>query len=95
MSPCDGIHAGSAGGLVAEIARKAQAGDARIAGDQFANDLVGAVAAAVIDENDFPFAAELFDDGGQAAMEFGQVILFVEERNDDGQEHDGFLSPGR
>ncbi len=86
------VDAGSDGGLMAEIAGEADELDAGVLGVIFANNLGGAVAAAVIDQDDFPVVAGGVEGGADAAAELGEVVFFVEDGGYDGNHG---ASPGR
>jgi hypothetical protein len=78
------IEAGGEGRGLAEVAAELDDENARIhCGDLF-EETVGAIAGAIVDEDEFEGFADLLHDGLEAVVEGGDVLLLVMERNDDG-----------
>ena len=82
-------EAGAEGGRLAEVAAKADAAHARVAGRQAADHLPGAVAGAVVDEDHVQVVAVGRGHLAQLAVQRLQALGLIEDRNDDGK-HRGF-----
>ena len=83
------VEAGGEGGGLAEVAAEFDDEDARIDGGDLFKEAVGAVAGAVVDEDEFKGLARVgehgFHDGFEAVVEGGDVFFFVVEGDDDGE----------
>ena len=67
----------------------------RVDGGDLFEQTVGAVAGAIVDEDQFEGVADLLHDGLQAVVERGDVLLLVVEGNDDGIfRHELMIPPG-
>ena len=73
------------GGLVAEVAREAEQPQLRVACGELEQLGPGAVARAVVDEDDLVRAAERRERRGEPPMELAERRLFVEDGRDDGE----------
>jgi hypothetical protein len=78
------VEAGSEGGGLAEVAAELDDEDARVYGGDLFEETIGAVAGAVVDEDELEGVAYLLHDGLEAIVEGGNVVFFVMERHDDG-----------
>ena len=78
------VEAGGEGGGLAEVAAELDDEDAAVDGSDLFKQAVGAVAGAIVDEDQLEGFADLLHDGLEAVVERGDVLFFVVERNDDG-----------
>ena len=77
------VKASGKGGGLAEVAAKLDDKDARIYGRDLFEQAVGAVAGAVVDEDQFEGLAYMLHDGLEAVVESCDVLFFVVEWHDD------------
>ena len=77
------VEAGSEGGGLAEVAAELDDEDAGIDGGDLFKEAVGAVARAVVHEDQLEGVVPLLHDGLEAVVEGGDVLLFVVEWDDD------------
>ena len=78
------VEAGSEGGGLAEVAAELDDEDAAVYGGDLFEQAVGAVAGAVVDEDELEGFADLLHHGLEAVVEGGDVFFLVMEWNDDG-----------
>jgi hypothetical protein len=78
-------EAGGERQLVAVVAHQLHRDDARVAGRRLGHDLPGAVARAVVDQDDLAGAARAVQHGADAAQELGQGFLLIVARGHHGQ----------
>ena len=82
LAPSD-VEPGRQRDLVAEVARQPDDLDAWVAGMQLDGQTVGAVAAAVVDEDDLPGPVQGVEHRRQLLDESRQHLLLVVQRDDD------------
>ncbi len=78
------VEAGGEGGGLAEVAAELDDEDAAVYGSDLFEEAIGAVAGAIVDEDQFEGFADLLHDGLEAVVECGDVLFFVVEGHDDG-----------
>ncbi len=78
------VEAGGEGGGLAEVAAELDDENAAVYGGDLFEETVGAVAGAIVDEDQLEGLADLLHDGLEAVVEGGDVLFFVMERDDDG-----------
>ena len=78
------VEAGGEGRGLTEVAAELDDEDAAVYGGDLFEKAIGAVAGAIVDEDQLEGFADLLHDGLEAVVESGDVLLFVMERNDDG-----------
>lgn len=78
------VESGLEAGRLAEVAAELDDPDGRVALVDRPEQLVGPVAAAVVDIDDLVCPAGLFQDGFQPPVHFLDVSFLVIERDDDG-----------
>ena len=83
-SPFGEIEAGHHRGGLAEVSAEVDDLDVRIARGDFVEQFLRAVGRAVVDEDEFPRAADAVERLADAGVEFGNVPRFVADRDGDG-----------
>lgn len=78
------VDAGGDGGLVAEVSGEIENFDAWIFSVNLPKHFERAVAAAVVDANQFPRIADGIQGGGHPLAKLGKIVFLVEDGDDDG-----------
>ena len=78
------IETGGESGGLTEVAAQLDDEHAAVDGGDLFEEPVGAVARAIVDEDQFEGLANLLHDGFETVVERGDALLFVMERDDDG-----------
>ena len=78
------VEAGGKSRGLAEVAAELDDEDAGVYGSDLFEETIGAVAGAVVDEDELEGVADLLHDGLEAVVESGDVLFLVVERHDDG-----------
>ena len=86
MSPRHNVETGRNGGALPEILAELDDLDPRILGVDIFQCGQRAVAAAVVDENDLVIFAPVLHGRGDLTVQDDDVLGFVEDRNDDGNQ---------